>query len=78
MYLKCTRCGRRFSENKGTIFFKKRTDKKTIEQILKSTSEGLGIRGAARTFNLNKNTVLSLVHQAGKHCENVENFRISK
>jgi transposase-like protein len=74
MYLKCTSCGKKFSENKGTIFYNKRTNKKTIEQVLKSTSEGVGIRATARIFNINKNTVLSLVHQSGKHCEEVEKF----
>jgi len=72
MYLKCTCCGKKFSENKGTIFYNKQTDKKIIEQVLKSTSEGMGIRATARIFNINKNTVLSLVNEAGKHCEKVE------
>lgn len=72
LILKCTTCGKRFSENKGTMFFRKHTKKDTIIKALKSTSEGTGIRATARIFDVNKNTVLSWVNEGGKHSEELE------
>ena len=39
-YLLCKVCGKYFSENKGTFFYRKKTDKETISRALKSTVEG--------------------------------------
>ena len=72
LILRCDLCGKKFSENKGTIFFKKQIKKDTIAKALKSTSEGSGIRATGRIFGVNKNTVLSWVHQGGSHCEELE------
>ena len=71
-YLKCTICGQRFSENKGTIFYRKKKSRDTISQVLTATSEGMGIRPAARTFGVNKNTILSWVKQGGEQSEKLE------
>ena len=70
--LKCKVCNRKFSENKGTIFYKKHTKKDTIVKALKSTSEGTGIRATGRIFDVNRNTVLSWVRESGKHTEKLE------
>ena len=70
--LVCTICGKRFSENKGTIFYNKKTKKDIIVRALKSTSEGTGIRPTGRIFDVNKNTVLSWVQLAGEHSEEIE------
>ena len=72
LYLKCNICGKKFSENKGTIFFNKKTKKETIVKALKSTSEGAGIRATGRIFDVNKNTILSWVNEAGEQSEKLE------
>lgn len=72
LMLKCTTCGKKFSENKGTIFFRKRIKKDTIVKAMKSTSEGTGIRATGRIFDVNKNTILSWVNESGKHSEELE------
>ena len=72
LYLICTVCGKRFSENKGTIFYNKKIKKDVIVKALKSTSEGTGIRPTGRIFDVNKNTVQSWVQEAGEHSEEVE------
>jgi transposase-like protein len=72
LYLKCKVCGKKFSENKGTIFFNKQTKKDTIVKALKSTSEGTGIRATSRIFDVNKNTVLSWVNEGGTHSEELK------
>lgn len=71
-YLKCKTCGKIFSEKKGTFFYKKHTDKDTIIKALNNTVEGAGIRPTARVFNIDKDTLLSWVKQAGKYANDVE------
>ena len=72
LILKCIICGKKFSENKGTIFYNKKIKKDTITKALKATSEGTGIRAAGRIFDINKNTILSWVNEGGKHGEELE------
>ena len=72
LYLTCIVCKKKFSENKGTIFYNKKTKKNIIVQALKATSEGTGIRPTGRIFDVNKNTILSWVRLAGKHSEEIE------
>ena len=71
-YLKCTVCKKYFSENKGTFFYRRKKSKTTIIQALNNTVEGGGIRATARVFNLNKNTLLNWIKDAGKRCANLE------
>jgi len=75
MYVRCTICGRKFSENKGTLFYHKKIGRKKSMQMLHCISEGMGIQATARVFGVNKNTVVSLVKAGGKHCEMVEKKR---
>lgn len=74
MFLRCKVCGKKFSENKGTMFYWKKKDRDMISKVLTATSEGMGIRAAARTFGIDKDTVLAWVKQGGKHSQKVENF----
>ena len=66
MYLKCTICKKHFSENKGTIYFRRKKNKTMITQVLQNTTEGCGIRATARVFNISKDTVFAWVKEAGK------------
>jgi len=77
-YLRCDACGRHFSENKGTFFYRKKTDRDTITKALKSTVEGTGIRATARVFDLGKNTVLEWVKEAGAYSQDLEKKIVSE
>ncbi len=72
LYLRCRTCGKKFSENKGTMFYRKQWKKDTIVKALKSTSEGTGIRATSRIFDVNKNTIVSWVNDGGKHADELE------
>ena len=74
MYLQCKICNKIFSEYKGTLFFNKKKDKETIVRALKSASEGTGIRATGRIFDVNRNTILSWVQEAGRRCKDIEDF----
>src|SRR5256886_5175031 len=56
--LLCVVCRRSFLETLGTLFHGKRTSVELIVRVLACLAEGLGIRGTARVFEVDPNTVL--------------------
>jgi IS1 family transposase len=56
--LHCTSCGGYFLETHGTIFHGKRVSVDLIVHVIGCLAEGLGIRGTARVFEVDPNTVL--------------------
>ncbi len=65
--LLCVVCRRYFLETLGTLFHGKRTSVELIVRVLTCLAEGLGIRGTARVFEIDPNTVLQwLVDAAGQ------------
>jgi IS1 family transposase len=65
--LHCTSCGGYVFETHGTIFYGKRVSVELIVRVIACLAEGLGIRGTARVFEVDPNTVLQwLVEAAGQ------------
>jgi IS1 family transposase len=65
--LLCVACRRYFLETLGTIFHGKRASVELIVRVIACLAEGLGIRGTARVFEVDPNTVLQwLVEAAGQ------------
>ena len=56
--LLCVACHRYFLETLGTLFHGKRTSAELMVRVLACLAEGLGIRGTARVFEVDPNTVL--------------------
>jgi hypothetical protein len=56
--LQCVSCHGYFSETHGTIFHGKRSSAELIVRVIACLAEGLGIRGTARVFEIDPNTVL--------------------
>jgi hypothetical protein len=56
--LLCVVCRHYFLETLGTLFHGKRTSVELIVRVLACLAEGLGIRGTARVFEVDPNTVL--------------------
>ena len=56
--LLCVACRRYFLETLGTISHGKRTSVELIVRVIACLAEGLGIRGTARVFEVDPNTVL--------------------
>src|SRR3989442_10129733 len=54
----CTSCGGYVSETHGTIFHGKRVPVDLVVHVIGCLAEGLGIRGTARVFEVDPNTVL--------------------
>jgi len=62
----CTSCGGYVSETHGTIFYGKRVSVELIGRVIACLAEGLGIRGTARVFEVDPNTVLGWLVEAAE------------
>src|SRR6266567_2797394 len=64
--LLCIACRRYFLESLGTIFHGKRASVDLIVRVIACLAEGLGIRGTARVFEVDPNTVLQWLVDAAE------------
>jgi len=62
--LLCVACHRYLLETLGTIFHGKRASVELIVRVIACLAEGLGIRGTARVFEVDPNTVLQWLVEA--------------
>src|SRR2546426_3083752 len=62
--LLCVVCRRSFLETLGTLFHGKRGSVELIVRVIACLAEGLGIRGTARAFEVDPNTVLGWLVEA--------------
>ena len=62
--LHCTSCDGYFLETHGTLFHGKRVAVALIVHVIACLAEGLGIRGTARVFGVDPNTVLQWLVEA--------------
>ena len=60
-------CRGYFLETLGTIFHGKRASVELIVRVIACLAEGLGIRGTARVFEVDPNTVLQWLVEAADH-----------
>jgi transposase-like protein len=68
----CKTCGKTFTETKGTLFYKKRTDEDEILETLALLAEGSRISSLSRVKGHKEDTILSWLREAGEHTEAVE------
>src|SRR6266571_6521197 len=64
--LLCIACRRYFLESLGTLFHGKRASVDLIVRVIACLAEGLGIRGTARVFEVDPNTVLQWLVEAAE------------
>jgi hypothetical protein len=64
--LQCVSCQGFFYDTHGTIFHGKRSSPELIVHVIACLAEGLGIRGAARVFEIDPNTVLNWLMEAAE------------
>ena len=68
----CKTCGQSFTETKGTLFYKKRTDKDEILETLAFLAEGSRISSLSRVKGHKEDTILSWLREAEEHAQAVE------
>jgi IS1 family transposase len=64
--LLCVVCRHYLLETLGTLFYGKRASVELIVRVIACLAEGLGIRGAARVFEVDPNTVLQWLVEAAE------------
>jgi IS1 family transposase len=64
--LQCVSCQGYFYETHGTIFHGKHSSPELIVHVIACLAEGLGIRGTARVFEIDANTVLHWLMEAAE------------
>jgi IS1 family transposase len=67
--LHCTGCDGYFLETHGTLFHGKRVAVDLIVRVIACLAEGLGIRGTARVFEVDPNTVLQWLVEAAEQLQ---------
>jgi transposase-like protein len=68
--LRCTGCGKSFSERAGTPLFRSRLPEAKAVPIAQHLAEGTGMRPTSRLCGVSLNSVLRFALRAGKHAEN--------
>jgi hypothetical protein len=67
--LQCVSCRGFFYETHGTIFHGKHSSPELIVHVIACLAEGLGIRGTARVFEIDANTVLHWLMEAAEQLQ---------
>ncbi len=67
--LRCTVCGKNFSERTGTPLFGIRMSDQKARDIAHHLVEGNGMRPTRRLCGVTLNTVLRFAHKAGEHAQ---------
>jgi IS1 family transposase len=67
--LLCVACRGSFLETLGTLFHGKRASVELIVRVIACLAEGLGIRGTARVFEVDPNTVLQWLVEAAEQLQ---------
>jgi transposase-like protein len=75
---KCLTCGKTFTETRGTIFYRRRTDDEEILECLAMIAEGSRISSVSRIKGHKEDTVSEWVKDAAEHAEAVENILMSE
>jgi transposase-like protein len=69
---RCNTCGRTFTETKGTIFYRKRTDHEEILETLALIAEGSRQSSLARVKGHKEDTIAAWLREAAEHIEEIE------
>jgi hypothetical protein len=67
--LRCTACGKSFSQRSGTPLFRTQLSAEKVLQIAEHLVEGTGMRATGRLCKVSLNTVLRFAHRAGEHAQ---------
>ena len=67
--LQCRTCKARFSERKGTVFYRAHTPVEKVVSILEHVQESCGMRSTGRLLHVKEDTVIRYARLAGAHAE---------
>ena len=67
--LRCRTCKKRFSERKGTVFYRAHTPIEKVVSILEHVQESCGMRSTGRLLHVKEDTVIRYARLAGAHAQ---------
>ena len=67
----CEVCHKPFAATKGTIFYRLRTDPKTVILVLSLLANGCPLQAIVAAFGFDERTVKNWWQKAGQHCQAV-------
>ncbi|MCY2951702.1 MAG: helix-turn-helix domain-containing protein [Planctomycetota bacterium] len=67
--LRCTICRQRFSERKGTVFYRSHKPLEKVVSLLQHVQEGVGMRQTGRLVGVKEDTVIRYARLAGKQAQ---------
>jgi len=68
----CKTCKETFTETKGTIFYRKRTEEAEILETLALIAEGSRVSSLSRVKGHKEDTILAWLREAAEHVEEIE------
>lgn len=74
----CNECGETFAATKGTIFYRLRTDAKTVMLVITLLAYGCPLKAIVKAFGFDPRTVKNWWQRAGTHCEGVHEHLIGE
>jgi len=74
---RCHTCGRTFASNKGTIFYRLKTDPKIVLCVLALISRGCSLPAIVFAFGLDPRTVVNWQKKAGEHCQEIHQHLVT-
>ena len=67
--LRCRTCRSRFSERKGTPFFRSSLPEEKVVSLMQHVGEGCGVRKTSRLIGVHRDTVIRYSRVAGEHAK---------
>jgi len=74
----CDECQQTFTTTKGTIFYRLRTEPKTVLLVIALLAHGCPIQFIVHAFGLDERTVRDWWQRAGKHCQKVHEHKVEQ
>ena len=75
--LYCCLCKKRFTERKGTVFYRAHMPREKVVSILRHAQEGSGMRQTGRLVGSKEDTVIRYVRKAGLHAQMLHQERVA-
>jgi transposase-like protein len=67
--LYCSVCKSRFSERKGTVYYRSHLPPEKVDSILQHVQDGNGMRQTGRLVGVKEDTVIRYTRKAGAHAD---------
>ena len=74
----CNVCGQSFAVTKGTLFYRLRTDPKTVMCVVVLLAYGCPLQAIVKAFGFDERTVKAWWQRAGRQCEALHNHLIGQ